>query len=527
MLRFLLVFAYVIILASPNIIAEPIAFPENLEKALLNLNRALANRDNVLEKNEARLDSAKSKLLTISDYSQRIAIYDEIVDGYRRMNMDSVSKYVKLAEGEATAHNDIETYQHFNIKELAILPLKGSAYDAVYELEQVDYHSLSQANKDLFLISARDAALYMFSLYPFKSKNWDGLEKFAEYNDSLLAKTSKSDPVYDLYLGTQFVGKQDYKSGISILEDYLTHGVDTDENALAAMSQLMTCYFYRDRKDMWLYYLAMAAEIEARHGWLDSDCLRWLGSGLYELGDVKHAYEYTFMSTNDIGKNGAYMRSINAAYNYPFIVSAYRSMSQVSTYALYGTIICLVLVVVFIVYFMRNKMRDFKELDRLKNDLIRANEIKEVYLGEFLSLCTTYMDKLDDFNRMVSRKIAAGQVEDLYNMVKSGRYLEDQNKIFYDIFDNAFIQIYPSFIDQVNELLEDGKGFETPTPMKLPTELRILAFMRLGLDDSAQMARFLGLSLNTVYTYRNRIKSKAKNRDSFETDIMNIGNLKH
>lgn len=84
--------------------------------------------------------------------------------------------------------------------------------------------------------------------------------------------------------------------------------------------------------------------------------------------------------------------------------------------------------------------------------------------------------------------------------------------------------MFPTFIDEVNALLGPDKGFEQLSePVKLTPELRILAFMRLGLDDSAQIARFLGLSLNTVYTYRNRMKSRAKNRATFENDIINIG----
>lgn len=134
------------------------------------------------------------------------------------------------------------------------------------------------------------------------------------------------------------------------------------------------------------------------------------------------------------------------------------------------------------------------------------------------------MEKLDDYNKLVGRKIAAGQIDDLYKLVKSGKFLDDQSKMFYEIFDNSFVHMFPTFIDEVNALLEPDKGLEQLSePIKLTPELRILAFMRLGLDDSAQIARFLGLSLNTVYTYRNRMKSRAKNRATFENDIMNIG----
>ena len=82
--------------------------------------------------------------------------------------------------------------------------------------------------------------------------------------------------------------------------------------------------------------------------------------------------------------------------------------------------------------------------------------------------------------------------------------------------------LYTTFVDDVNKLLVDDKRFELPD-MKLNTELRILAFLRLGIDDSEQIARFLGLSLNTIYTYRNRLKGRAINRTSFDSDVMKIG----
>ena len=72
-------------------------------------------------------------------------------------------------------------------------------------------------------------------------------------------------------------------------------------------------------------------------------------------------------------------------------------------------------------------------------------------------------------------------------------------------------------------LLQDDKQFSESDGVHLTPELRILAFMRLGLESGSQMSRFLGLSVNTVYAYRNRIKSRAKNRDSFEWDISQIG----
>ena len=142
-----------------------------------------------------------------------------------------------------------------------------------------------------------------------------------------------------------------------------------------------------------------------------------------------------------------------------------------------------------------------------------------------MSLCSTYIERIEGYNKMLSRKLLARQVDEVSNIVKSDKFVESQIELFYEIFDKAFTHIYPTFVKDVNNLLIDNKTFVVGDGHKLNSELRILAFMRLGMDDSAQMARFLRLSLNTVYTYRNRMRSKAKNRETFERDIAKIGSF--
>lgn len=101
--------------------------------------------------------------------------------------------------------------------------------------------------------------------------------------------------------------------------------------------------------------------------------------------------------------------------------------------------------------------------------------------------------------------------------------MADQRKKFYDIFDDSFLHIYPTFVQDVNALLVPDKRINITASGVLTTELRILAFMRLGVEDTSQVARFLGLSLNTIYTYRNKMRTRALNRDNFEEMIMKIG----
>ena len=132
------------------------------------------------------------------------------------------------------------------------------------------------------------------------------------------------------------------------------------------------------------------------------------------------------------------------------------------------------------------------------------------------------MDKLNQLCSIANRKISSGQVDELYKLTKSGKFIENQSKEFYDVFDNAFIHIYPGFVDSVNALLQPDKQIVVAPGEILNTDLRILAFMRLGIDDSARIAQILNYSINTIYTYRNKLKNRAINRDTFEADVMHI-----
>ena len=164
-------------------------------------------------------------------------------------------------------------------------------------------------------------------------------------------------------------------------------------------------------------------------------------------------------------------------------------------------------------------------LSLLQERLQHANNLKEVYISQFLSLCSIYMDKLNQFSNIVNRKLSAGKVDDIYKITQSGKFIEELSKDFYNIFDDAFLNLYPTFIANVNSLLMPDQQITLQPNEKMNTDLRILALMRLGIEDSSRIAQMLNYSVNTIYTYRNKLKNKAVNREKFEENIMKIQSI--
>ena len=95
----------------------------------------------------------------------------------------------------------------------------------------------------------------------------------------------------------------------------------------------------------------------------------------------------------------------------------------------------------------------------------------------------------------------------------------------FEVYDKAFLNMYPTFVDDVNRLLREDKRIMLDGPEKLNSDLRILAFMRMGIDDSSRIAQILNYSVNTIYAYRNKLKMRAINTSTFEADVMRIPSI--
>ena len=174
--------------------------------------------------------------------------------------------------------------------------------------------------------------------------------------------------------------------------------------------------------------------------------------------------------------------------------------------------------------------RQMKRLSVARNHLEQANEqlhlsnhIKEEYIGRFMNLCSVYINRLDTYRRMVNKKISAGQTEELLKVVRSREVMDTGLKELYGNFDTAFLHLFPDFVEKFNELLKPEERIVLRKGELLNTELRIFALIRLGIEDSSQIAEFLRYSVNTIYNYRAKVKNKACIlRDDFETHLMKI-----
>ena len=120
-------------------------------------------------------------------------------------------------------------------------------------------------------------------------------------------------------------------------------------------------------------------------------------------------------------------------------------------------------------------------------------------------------------------KLKEGKIKDAQSLSQSPEVLDVEFEGLYHNFDNAFLQLYPDFVEKINDLLNDTDKYVLKNGELLNPELRIIALMRLGISDGIKISLFLRYSLTTVYNYRTKIKNRTfLSKEEFDKKIFEI-----
>lgn len=259
----------------------------------------------------------------------------------------------------------------------------------------------------------------------------------------------------------------------------------------------------------------------------DNASINSLSRLLLKEGDVDRSFRYMQVALSDAIFYKSKLRPLQIMRSLPSIEEAYSRKIMEDNRRIrisydIVVVLALILLVILTLLFVQNRRqtRSSLEIQRLSasvseanrklseslKDVSESNLVKEEYLGLFLTMCSSYMTKLKKYQSIHESE------QELAN--------------FYDIFDNAFLHLYPTFVEDFNALLKPESRIELKKGSLLNTELRIFALIRLGIDQSSHIASFLRYSVNTIYNYRAQIKNDSICRNNFEERIRLIGNSK-
>lgn len=317
-----------------------------------------------------------------------------------------------------------------------------------------------------------------------------------------------------------------FSSGDSIAAESMLVAIladSTSDNATIAAGATLLSEIYlsqQERSQEYVIALCRGAVAEIESGNLDSPLLLLLADALKAQGENDLARKY--LDTHAEAARDGTSRYEQILPSLKEIHQERMDLDFRHRMVLYAIVGILVVVLCALAYGWSAARLSIKAREDDNRDLNTGMLSREEYIRQLLRICSSYQDANASFVKKVARHIKTGQTRELLESIESGKIAQANIDLFLQTFDSVVDSLYPEFIDELNVLIYPDQSLSHKPGEPLSTELRIVAFIRLGVDDNEQLARFLGVSRNTIYTYRNRMRSRAINRDTFKKDLENL-----
>ena len=376
------------------------------------------------------------------------------------------------------------------------------------------------------------------------------------YRERLFEILSVDSFRYRILRVSQFIERGELDKAERVLVEMLdAYKTESQEQSIVAY-YLSKLYESKGDKGMQLHFATIAALSEVRLAIRDNVALNSLSVSLFDDGDVTRAFRLICATLDFALVYNAKSRVWQVASVLPTIESAYRAKQQNQSNQIYIflTVVLVLLMMLLVIHLVQRLQREKldrtqqqlqeanrnlvenneslqtvnSQLSQLNGDIAEANAVKEEYIALFLRVYSECIDKMEGLQRRVRKLATHDNLAELKRELSKSDLVDEELVYFYEMFDNAFLRLYPNFVSEFNSLLEEDARIELKKEEKLNTELRIFALIRLGINDSSKIAALLRYSVNTIYNYRAKVKNKAcVSREEFEERIKKIGSFQN
>lgn len=360
------------------------------------------------------------------------------------------------------------------------------------------------------------------------------------YSSQLATQTPETDGSSYYYTKANILNLEGrYHEAREWLESNVSHIITDDrEEAIYWYLLAQTCLGGAGSRTEAEVFFARSALNDIRLGIKEHTSLLQLAQMLYADGDISHAYRYLKVSLEDAQYCNSQKRMLKASSLFTIIDNDYqiRKSRQMRVLYISLAISTLLIILLAIAFSYIGKMYRSKQivnrrlaemnskLKELNGQLSEANIIKEAYIAHYIDYCLNNIDFIDSHLKLIARLIRNNDTAALKKATDFEVFTRKALVRFYDDFDSAFLHLFPTFVEEYNNLLKPEERIVLKSDDCLNTELRVYAFIRLKITDSATIARLLHCSLSTVYNNRTAARNKAAgNRDEFEKKVAEIG----
>jgi len=502
------------------------------------LKKAIENRDVSVRERLQRIDKLKTRLKSLkrTTLERQFETYDALYNEYKTFVFDSAFRYAQELIKTAYRLKDKSRIGYASVKLGFILVSSGMFKETFDSLTVAPVGYMADSTKvQFYWLMAR--AYYDLGTYSNDNYYQNAYADLANLYMDSARNLSPTDSYDYLYLS----GLQNLKNGnLSEAMAYLKRVLNTFSLTpqQKAVNYHNLSYIYNDlgEKEEAIKYMALAAISDLEVATKETAAMYTLAKLLYEGGDFGNAYIFIEQAMDDARYYGARQRKVEIGSLLPVIAA--KKLNNIEeqrklwlTYATVVTVLS-VLVCVFVVVIIKQlrrlksaEMRIIEANERLQeinHTLREANSIKEEYIGYYFNINSEYITKIEEFKRAIDHKLINRKFDDIRLIVNKIDLKREREALFFS-FDKVFLKLFPDFVVRFNSHFDEKDRIILKDDQLLNTELRIFALIRMGISDTEKIAKILNYSVNTIYAYKTRVKSKSRvPNDEFEQKIMEI-----
>lgn len=535
---------------------------------LVELDSLLACTEHINAAKEERIAAKRNAFLRASSEERRYWLAAELYDEYKTYDSDSALEYANVALDIARALGRRDLIDDMELNRAYVFSATGLLDNAQQCLSDINIQELSTT----MLWKYHDALLFLDSRRTqYIGGVTDSDRAYPPEIDSLLqvtvANISPDDPNYCWFVGWScFKGSGEAEGAIpTIKESVDRRHFDNRRDAMDAWV-LSKLYEYAGDYTGKLKYLLLSAIADLKSSNKEIASLEEIAAILLETGDFDRSNAYITHAIACANSYKSRVRLGHLAQIQDQTLGAIHDRSAAQERQTRMLLVALVIILLTLIGALVMMIRKTRQLRRSRADverineelqtqiaeteatreelrvanaklsemyeearesagqLARINESKENYIASVFGLCSDYIDKLDGFRKNILRMIVARKFDEIHELTKNPELSHAEIKELYANFDKIFLGIYPDFVADFNRLLRPEERIELKRPNQLTTELRIYALVRLGLNDSIKIAKFLHCSVQTVYNTRQRTRNKAVvARELFAETVKSLG----
>lgn len=516
--------------------------------------------DNLLEQRNALIDNKnkdinrlKKNLTTSENTLKCLQTYEQLFEEYYVFQFDSAMTYLNKGIKLAKETQNTYYYNSNTISKAELLSIGGLYNEAIHEIEQVDTTVLDKAQHFEYYFSLFRIHTYWADFCNDKTYTPTHRLKAQEYLKKAMPFCDETDKTYEYYLGEYAVfvlnnpqaARAHYIKAIKQL---------SQNSRFYAMScfALSGSYGNEGNTEKQEEFLLLSSIADIENCTMENFALQNLAMYIFEHNkdELDLAQQYIQTALEDAHFYNNRLRIIEISSKLPVIVSSYQQTLNQRNKVQMTAIIVISLLLLFLLsavfYIVKQTKRlslqqqelqknnnQLSELNRQQKELntqlhglnallVDTNSKRERLAKLYIDLCAKYIARLKKQQTLVKRKIKANQTTELLSQLSSERLSEEDAATFLSRFDKAFLDLYPDFTEELNNLLLPEGQIQNKNTDELTTEQRIMALIRLGVKESAEIADLLFYSPQTIYNYRSVLKGKAINKETFEEEVMKL-----